>query len=1005
MAKSSSNNSDTTASTNDAIIPCPQRIIDKVKQFEEHFDTYTSKDYSEAQLRIDFLNPMLDALGWDVMNKEQRAEAYREVVYEDAIKIGGTAKAPDYGFYIGGRAAGGGRKFFLEAKRPSVGIRVDAKAAFQLRRYAFSAQLPLSVLTNFRDFIAYDTRYKPSPKDSATAGATLQIKYTEFPHRWHEIASVFSRQAILRGAFDKYAQGKRKKGMEPLGDAFLADIEEWRAILAKEVAASNPDISVEELNFAVQRTIDRILFLRICEDRGIEPPQHLMQLLNGDRVYDRLGNIFRSADDRYNSGIFHFPPTDKRPDEDRAEPPDDLTLDLTISDKPLQQIIRGLYDTGNLYTTYAFGLVPPEILGHVYEQFLGKVITLTPSRRVKIKEKPEVRKAGGVYYTPAYIVDYIVKHTVGKLLDPPNMTPKKAEKITILDPASGSGSFLIGAYQYLLDWHLRWYLDNDPEKHCKGKNPPLTRIHSPALDTDPDNSETSTVIDYRLTTQKRKQILLNSIYGVDIDAQAVEVTKLSLLLKVLEGESQESINAQMRFLHQRALPDLGRNIKCGNSLISDDFDDTDLSEEERRKINAFNWKREFPDIFKGKKGGGFDAVIGNPPYSNYSSRDSLRALLRRERLHLQARTLDLVIEYCTSRYPQASSGCKDIFKWFIARALQLHCAAGRIGFIVPNTWFTHTKYKDIKAEVFDRSPSNSIVDIGFGVFQVTVPTSILIAASGTEGNIYVDLKDAEDKKCAIEVIKRADFVNLDERGSIPEPPFVEKLLRAWPNSERLKQSVTLREGQHIPRKALTKGHTANCTMIIDSKNMGRYQFSWEPQFCYGHSDKKKGKFRTTSGTRIIIRKTGDAIVATTTPSDESYILQSLYQTVAITGDEKAEYLLGVLNSKFMTVLYQLSRYGQRGRTMAQFRKGYLDKLPIRTIDFSNESDKAAHDRMVKLVDRMLDLHKKQPEAKSPLEKERIARDIETTDRQIDQLVYDLYGLTEEEIKIVEGATE
>jgi len=652
-------------------VPCPETILTKVRQFAEQAEVYQSNEYSEAQLRIDFINPMLEALGWDVNNHKGYAEAYREVVYEDAIKVGGTSKAPDYGFYIGGRASGGGggRKFFLEAKKPAVSIRIDPASAFQLRRYAYSAQLPLSILTNFRDFIVYDTRYKPSPKDKASAAAILQIKYAELPERWDEIASVFSREAILRGAFDKYATGKRRKGMEPLGDAFLEDIEGWRKALARDIAEHNPKLSVEDLNFAVQRTIDRILFLRICEDRGVEPAYNLQKLLNGDKAYARLGQIFRFADDRYNSGIFHFPAAGKKPDPDRAEPPDDLTLDLDISDKAIQHIIRGLYDTGTLFTSYAFAVIPPDILGHVYEQFLGKVINLTPSRHVKIEEKPEVRKAGGVYYTPTYIVDYIVRNTVGKLLEgPPAKTPKDAEKIRILDPASGSGSFLIGAYQFLLNWHLDWYLKNNPDEHCKGRSPALTRSVSPSLGDEPDarrNPEEGP-FDYRLSTQKRKDILLNSIYGVDIDPQAVEVTKLSLLLKVLEGESQDSLNAQMRFFHQRALPDLGRNIKCGNSLIGDDFDDSELSEKERRKINKFDWKSGFPQIMKN---GGFDAVIGNPPYVNAWEMFSAVPIIR-----------DYIND---GHHFQTADRHWDLYVVFIERAISLLAKGGRMAFIIP----------------------------------------------------------------------------------------------------------------------------------------------------------------------------------------------------------------------------------------------------------------------------------------------------------------------------------
>ena len=190
-----------------------------------------------------------------------------------------------------------------------------------------------------------------------------------------------------------------------------------------------------------------------------------------------------------------------------------------------------------------FLYIPSDILGQVYERFLGKVIRLTAGHQAKVEEKPEVRKAGGVYYTPTYIVDYIVKNTVGKLVE--NKSPKDVASLKIVDPACGSGTFLLGAYQYLLDWHLNWYTERKTSRKNGRKTMPLSRLAN----------------GYRLSTAKKKEILLNNIYGVDIDAQAVEVTKLSLLLKVLENAS-----GQLSLGMERVLPDLGNNIKCGNSL-------------------------------------------------------------------------------------------------------------------------------------------------------------------------------------------------------------------------------------------------------------------------------------------------------------------------------------------------------------------------------------------------------------------------------------------------------
>ena len=278
-------------------------------------------------------------------------------------------------------------------------------------------------------------------------------------------------------------------------------------------------------------------------------------------------------------------------------PVDTLTPTLTLDDKILKDIFKNLYYPDS---PYEFSVLPADILGQVYEQFLGKVIRLTAGHQAKVEYKPEVRKAGGVYYTPTYIVDYIVRQTVGRWLEGKKPNPKSgAGRLTILDPACGSGSFLLGAYQYLLDWHLTAYLENDPARWSRGKTPRIYQAPGG---------------DWKLTIAERKRILLDHIFGVDIDSQAVEVTKLSLLLKVLEGENDQSVKGQLS-LNQRALPDLGPNIKCGNSLIGPDFYHGRqmglLEDEETYRVNAFDWQAEFPEIMSA---GGFDVVMGNPPY-------------------------------------------------------------------------------------------------------------------------------------------------------------------------------------------------------------------------------------------------------------------------------------------------------------------------------------------------------------------------------------------------------
>ena len=267
----------------------PKGIEDLVERFENNLASYKSGYYNETQVRREFVDPFFKALGWDIDNEQGFAEAYKDVVHEDAIKVGGTTRAPDYSFRIGGD-----RKFFLETKKPSVDIKDDIHPAFQLRRYAWSAGLPLSILTDFEEFSVYDRNSKPDKTDKPSKGRILYLTYKDYLTRWDEIAGIFSKNAILKGSFDKYAEDKKgKRGTAEVDTAFLEEIAGWREILARNIALRNPDLSTKDLNYAVQSIVNRIVFLRICEDRGIERLMKLEDLLNGERVYPRLCELFR----------------------------------------------------------------------------------------------------------------------------------------------------------------------------------------------------------------------------------------------------------------------------------------------------------------------------------------------------------------------------------------------------------------------------------------------------------------------------------------------------------------------------------------------------------------------------------------------------------------------------------------------------------------------------------------------------------------------------------------
>lgn len=930
--------------------PTPAGILALVERFDEHRDAYHSGRYNETQLRRDFLDPFFKELGWDIDNAQGYAEAYRDVIHEDAIKIGGVTKAPDYSFRVGGV-----RKFFVEAKKPSVDIKDQPASAFQLRRYAWSAKLPLSILTDFEELAVYDCRLKPVKTDRSSTARVRFFTYKDYPTHWQEISSVFSREAILKGSFDKYAESaKGKRGTQEVDDEFLQEIESWRDLLARNIALRNPALSQRELNFAVQRTIDRIIFLRISEDRGIEPYGHLLQAVKSRNAYEHLSLLFRQADDRYNSGLFHF-----QEEKESAESPDTLTLRLHIDDDVLQKIIAHLYYPDS---PYEFSVLSADILGQVYEQFLGKVIRLTDTHQAKIEEKPEVRKAGGVYYTPVYIVRHIVEQTLGKLLE--GNTPRQAAKITVLDPACGSGSFLLGAYQYLLDWHRDWYLQDGPEKHRKVLYQAANGL-------------------WRLTTAERKRILLNNIYGVDIDAQAVEVTKLSLLLRVLEGETEQTLGQQMAIFRERVLPDLGKNIKCGNSLIGSDYYAQGQMQfpdyEERLRINAFDWEREFPEIFSK---GGFDAVIGNPPYLSYSGRQAAD-LTESERTYL------------FGKYETASG-------WATAHAFFIELAVKRlssrfISFIVPDQVGHLEGYKTVRSLL--GKTLSEVRYWGEHVFKDAITPALTFVFDRKEKG-KPSVVSPQGK--ALEGSFAAGEAWTVSQGT----SFLERLKGKTESLDELVADPGVHTGNCSERIILNEP-IGECVPVLEGKQILRYsclppkkhlRLDYEPSEGEYFTIRPKERYE---GAQFLIRQT--AAYPIVGPREHAiYFRNSLLALYPPTDGRSILFLVGILNSTLMRYLYRTAVQESNQKAFPQVKVRSLRALPIRMLDCSKADEKRQHDGIVTLVERMLLLQKKGVQAKTGHEQEVLQREIASLDPQIDQAVYKLYGLSPEEISAVEA---
>jgi len=1019
-------------------VAVPGAIVELCDRFRRNDASYRSTSYNETQLRREFVDPLFKALGWDVDNEQGYAEAYKDVVHEDSIKVGGsTKKAPDYAFRIGGV-----RKFFVEAKKPAVNIARDISPAFQLRRYAWSAKLPLSILTDFEEFAVYDCRVRPEKNDKASKARTLYLNYQQYDEQWDEIASIFSRDAILKGSFDKYAESTRKKrGTAEVDDAFLKEIEQWRIDLARNLALRNPNLSQRELNFGVQKTIDRIIFLRICEDRGMEVYGQLQSLPAGPKIYPRLCELFRKADERYNSGLFHF-----SREKERTEAPDEFTLSLNIDDRVLKDILGRLYYPES---PYEFSVLGADILGQVYEQFLGKVIRLTKGHQAKVEDKPEVKKAGGVYYTPTYIVDYIVQQTVGQLLEgkqPHEVAArtkttwkpaKRGRPLSVLDPACGSGSFLIGAYQYLLDWYRDWYVEHGPAKY-------KDRIYQTR------NNE------WRLTTVERKRILLDHIYGVDIDPAAVEVTKLSLLLKVLEGENQETLQRQLRLFRERALPDLADNIKCGNSLIGPDFyqgKQLDLfDEEDRLRINAFDWQAEFPHVFPsrttrgpGKGAGGFDAVIGNPPYVRMEEFKDIKLYLR-------------------SHYT-CHDERSDLYVYFIEKEHLLLKRGGVFGMIVSNK-FIRAKYgQPLRGFLESNTTIKSVVDLaGLPVFRGATVRTIVLITENERGNgrrrvTYSPPPRADDLLAVEAGIRTLADVTTPQSYRLPLAELREagwRLIR--PEHARLMESLC---GRGVTLRDFTDGRICRGIVsgLTDAFVVGRARrdeiVSRNPEaaeiirpFLQGRQIRRYEVERTDKfliytrhgidmepypavidhlapfRRRLEKRATRQAWYELQQPqfayADFLESPKIVFPDIAtgcrfalddaghfgantlyfLPTDDRA--LLGLLNSRLAFFFFQQTCAALEGpaesylRFFGQYLEGFPVSLP--------ETKDSSRDDLVGFARQMQAFHGKLRAAKTPHERAALTRRIEATDREIDDLVYELYDLSDEEIRIVEEAT-
>lgn len=943
-------------------------IKELVEKFKSNYKQFHSSDYNETLTRQDFINPFFEYLGWDISNKEGLSQTYRDVIHEDKLKIGKETKAPDYSFRIGGN-----RVFFVEAKKPSRNLKEDSDAAYQIRRYAWSGKLAVSILTDFEEFAIYDCSKKPSPNDKASMSRIEYINYEDYLNRFDFLYDTFAKENVLRGSLEKYnADTKSKKGTESVDIDFLNSLDDLRTKLASNISKLN-SLSLRDLNFAVQHIIDRIIFLRVAEDRGVENYGDLREACCGNNYYKNIVEIFKKADGKYNSGIFDFSK-------------DKITQNIEVDNKVIKEIINDLYYPKS---PYEFSVISVEIIGNAYEQFLGKTITIgknNASRRdafgesgqmpkAKIELKPEVRKAGGVYYTPEYIVDYIVENTVGEKIK--GKTPKEIANIKIVDPACGSGSFLLGAYKYLLNYHIEYYNKIKDRAKFKGVKEDVIK----------ENGD--------LTIWIKKQILRNNIFGVDIDSNAAEVTKLSLLMKCLEGESPASIQNNQDLFNERALPSLEDNIKCGNSLIGNDFYESqsmlDFDEETQYKINCFDWEDEFKNVFAC---GGFDVVIGNPPYVMMQNLDSR-----------------YYFDYCLANYKSAKYKI-DTYQIFIEKAIKLLKDNSVISFITPNTFLTNIHSEPLRNYILDNTNILSIILYKYSVFKdASVDNCVFILSKNKIDNgnmIDIKILDSPENVVYQSKIEQNKFYSNDrhnfnilvnENDDIILNKIKEKSTLLGNYCGAYFGIQTFDRKKYVVDTKLGEDYKP----VIDGGNIFPFFIKDAEEYVHfiDKNIKSGGNKSIYEQDRIVIRQIGETPISAFI-SAGIYTLNTVYNVYSKEENNLHLYfILGIINSKLSKYCW-LKRNSDEKKLFPKIKKEAILSIYIPNLDLNNKQDKEMHDKIVTLVDNIITLNKKLSAEKNPNSITIINRQINALDKQIDALVYKLYNLNDEEIKIIEG---
>lgn len=597
-----------------------EQLKELILKYKQYKDKKNSEGLSEEETRI-WINHLLEIFNWDILNTNQvKQEKIVDKNQKNKLaKINSTHTKPDYSLMNGNVV-----KVYLDAKKVDVDIFKNKETAFQVRSYGWSAGLPCSFLTNFEQFVIFDTRFIPNKKDPANTGA-IQISMDEYIEKFDTLAKHLNRTEVYRNNLKKIYDNNKFDGTQAVDELFNKLLSEFRIQLANNMYQKNKTFLTEEdMNYYVQIILDRIVFIRVCEAKGIEKEGLLLEFLEKGFWENFKKSCYAEFYDHYDGAMFEKDVNQKFPN-------------IILDDDIFEGFVKQLYYP----YPYRFNAIPTKVIAKIYEDFLAYSLCEKNGEIVACL-KEEYVKTNGAIPTHEFISDAICRETLSKVKV---NSEEDIFNIKILDPCCGSGVFLISAFEYLAN-ELR----------------EISKVTNKWCIVDGVNKT--------LTVAAKQELMKQCLYGIDCDPTASEVTKMSLALKVID-DINEVFLTEVGVFGKKILSDIHKNIVTGNTLVNVDIN---CPPNELRYVLPIDIKNNvYKHVFDEK--GGFDFVIGNPPYV--------------ETKHFKASS-NRVHTYLRDNY-FTFEGKVDLSVLFIERTMDLLNNKGSLGMIIQRRWFK-TKY-------------------------------------------------------------------------------------------------------------------------------------------------------------------------------------------------------------------------------------------------------------------------------------------------------------------------